>query len=422
MAMFEVSEDAQNNARIMVIGVGGAGGNAVNDMLHLQDVEFAAANTDAQALKKMDANIARIQLGKEVTRGLGAGADPDVGRKSAQEDRETLRGMMEGADMVFITAGMGGGTGTGAAPVIAEIAKSLSILTVAVVTKPFTWEGKNRMSVAEEGIKELSLNVDSLITIPNNKLLKVLGKQISLLEAFKAANQVLQGAVQGVADLITRPGLINVDFADVRTVMSQTGMAMIGRGQSAGEQRAKEAAESAVSSPLLDDIDLKGAKGMLVNITAGYDLSLFEFESVGDVIRGYTSEDATVVVGAVLDPEMADDLSVTVVATGLDYATEVALPKKRVDDQQPYNVSDHVNEEGSVDYEALDRPALLRRKNIDSINTSVDVKAKEPETNHLSEGDESYFDIPTYLRRREATCSDSDSEQESSSTDEHETV
>lgn len=398
--MFEVSEDAQNNARIIVIGIGGAGGNALNDMLHLQDVEFIAANTDAQALKKTDAKVGRVQLGKEITRGLGAGADPEIGRRSAQEDRETIRGMLEGADMIFITAGMGGGTGTGAAPVIAEIAKSLNILTLAVVTKPFSWEGKKRMMLAEEGIKTLTQHVDSLITIPNNKLLKVLGKQISLLEAFKAANQVLQGAVQGVADLITRPGLINVDFADVRTVMSQTGMAMIGRGQASGEQRAKEAAESAVSSPLLDDIDLKGAQGMLVNITAGYDLSLFEFESVGDVIRGYTSEDATVVVGAVLDPEMADDLSVTVVATGLGYASE--KPKKP---QRAYDVGDHVTQEGSVDYEALDRPALLRRKNIDRIETSVDAKPQESDAEHMMEGGQHYFDIPTYLRRQEEAAS-----------------
>lgn len=326
--MFELSESTSNNAVIKVIGVGGGGNNAVEHMMqeNIDGVEFICANTDAQALKNSNAQVV-IQLGEEITKGLGAGADPEIGRKSAEENRERIHEVLAGADMVFITAGMGGGTGTGAAPIFAQIAKELGILTVAVVTKPFSFEGKKRLQVAEEGIKALSKQVDSLITIPNNKLLTVLGKDITLLNAFKVANNVLLGAVQGIAELITRPGLINVDFADVRTVMSEMGMAMMGTGVSAGDDRAKEAARAAISSPLLEDIDITDAEGVLVNITAGLDMSIGEFEAVGEVIKSFASENATVVVGTVIDPEMADELRVTVVVTGLDKGISQTQPQ-----------------------------------------------------------------------------------------------
>ncbi|XQW84421.1 cell division protein FtsZ [Thalassotalea piscium] len=316
--MFELMEDHNEEAVIKVIGVGGGGGNAVEHMVSqtIEGVEFITANTDSQALRNSSANVT-LQLGCDVTKGLGAGANPEIGRRSAEEDRETIKQALQGADMVFIAAGMGGGTGTGAAPVVAEIAKEMGILTVAVVTKPFPFEGKKRMNYADQGIEFLSKNVDSLITIPNEKLLKVLGPGTSLLDAFKAANNVLLGAVQGIAELITRPGLINVDFADVRTVMSEMGTAMMGSGISSGEDRAEEAAEAAISSPLLEDVDLAGARGILVNITAGMDISIDEFEKVGNAVKAFASENATVVVGAVIDPEMTEDLRVTVVATGI---------------------------------------------------------------------------------------------------------
>jgi cell division protein FtsZ len=316
--MFELMENHSEEAVIKVVGVGGGGGNAVEYMVasNIEGVEFIAANTDAQALRNSSAHVT-LQLGANVTKGLGAGANPDVGRRSAEEDRDTIKKTIMGADMVFIAAGMGGGTGTGAAPIVAQVAKELGILTVAVVTKPFPFEGKKRSNYADEGINELAKHVDSLITIPNDKLLKVLGKGTSLLDAFKAANNVLLGAVQGIAELITRPGLINVDFADVRTVMSEMGTAMMGTGRSSGPDRAEEAAEQAISSPLLEDIDLSGAKGILVNITAGLDLTIEEFEIVGNAVKAFASENATVVVGAVIDPEMSDELRVTVVATGI---------------------------------------------------------------------------------------------------------
>jgi cell division protein FtsZ len=316
--MFELMENHSEEAVIKVVGVGGGGGNAVEYMVasNIEGVEFIAANTDAQALRNSSAHVT-LQLGANVTKGLGAGANPDVGRRSAEEDRDTIKKTIMGADMVFIAAGMGGGTGTGAAPIVAQVAKELGILTVAVVTKPFPFEGKKRSNYADEGINELAKHVDSLITIPNDKLLKVLGKGTSLLDAFKAANNVLLGAVQGIAELITRPGLINVDFADVRTVMSEMGTAMMGTGRSSGPDRAEEAAEQAISSPLLEDIDLSGAKGILVNITAGLDLTIEEFEIVGNAVKAFASENATVVVGAVIDPDMSDELRVTVVATGI---------------------------------------------------------------------------------------------------------
>jgi cell division protein FtsZ len=316
--MFELVENYTPSAMIKVIGVGGGGGNAVAQMIDaaIEGVEFVAANTDAQALRQFKGKTI-LQIGSSVTKGLGAGANPEVGRQAALEDRDHIMEMLSGADMVFITAGMGGGTGTGAAPVIAQAAKELGILTVAVVTKPFHFEAKRRMTIAEKGIEELAAHVDSLITIPNSKLADVLGGETLLLNAFKAANDVLQGAVQGIAELITRPGLINVDFADVRTVMSEMGMAMMGAGQSSGDDRAIMAAQAAIGSPLLEDINLSGACGILVNITAGTNLTMKEFEEVGGTVSDLASEDATVVMGTVIDPDMGDDLRVTVVATGL---------------------------------------------------------------------------------------------------------
>ncbi len=315
---FELVENYTPGATIKVVGIGGGGGNAVSQMVEtsIEGVEFICVNTDSQALRNF-AGKSVLQIGSSVTKGLGAGANPEVGRQSALEDRERIAEMLSGSDMVFITAGMGGGTGTGAAPVIAQTAKEMGILTVAVVTRPFPFEGQRRMAVAQQGIDELGHHVDSLITIPNAKLLSVLGNEISLLNAFKAANQVLSGAVQGIAELITRPGLINVDFADVRTVMSEMGMAMMGSGTASGEDRALMAAQAAIGSPLLEDVNLNGACGILVNVTAGMNMTMKEFEEVGSTIADLASDDATVVIGTVIDPDMSDDIRVTVVATGL---------------------------------------------------------------------------------------------------------
>lgn len=320
MNVFDLAEEnLSDNAVIKVVGVGGGGGNAVKHMLesNLDGVEFICANTDSKALLGLDSGIT-LQLGNTVTKGLGAGANPNIGRDSALEDQEKITELLTGADMVFITAGMGGGTGTGAAPVIAKVARELGILTVAVVTKPFPFEGRRRAKVAEEGIKELRDNVDSLITVPNERLLPVLGKNISLLKAFGEANNVLLNAVQGITDLIMRPGLINVDFADVQTVMKEMGMAMMGSGSATGEDRSRVAAEAAIHNPLLEDINLKGARGVLVNITANDEVGLSEFTEVGNIIEEYASEDATVVIGCAIDPSVGDEMRVTVVATGLE--------------------------------------------------------------------------------------------------------
>ena len=316
--MFELMDAHSQSAVIKVIGVGGGGGNAVAHMVNagIEGVDFICANTDAQALNSARVRTA-LQIGCNITKGLGAGADPDIGRQAAMEDRDRIQEVIEGADMLFITTGMGGGTGSGATPVVAQVAKELGILTVAIVTKPFVMEGRKRMAVAEQGIAELGKYVDSLITIPNEKLLTVLGGETTLLDAFRSANQVLQGAVQGIAELITCPGLINVDFADVRTVMAEMGMAMMGSGSSSGEDRAREAAEAAISSPLLEDINLAGANGILVNVTAGTDLAIGEFQEVGNTIKEFSSENATIVMGTVIDPNMTDMIRVTVVATGL---------------------------------------------------------------------------------------------------------
>ncbi|POP53557.1 cell division protein FtsZ [Zhongshania marina] len=383
--MFELVDNVPQNAVIKVVGVGGGGGNAVKHMIasNVDGVDFICANTDAQALTNVSSKTV-LQLGTTITKGLGAGANPEIGRQSAMEDRDRIAEALQGADMVFITAGMGGGTGTGAAPVVAQVAKELGILTVAVVTKPFPFEGKKRMAVALEGMKELRQHVDSLITIPNEKLLPVLGKNTSLLDAFKAANDVLLGAVQGIADLIIRPGMINVDFADVRTVMSEMGMAMMGSGIATGENRAREAAEAAIRSPLLEDVNLQGARGILVNITAGLDLSLGEFNDVGDTIEEFASENATVVVGTVIDPDMVDELRVTVVATGLDGVGQEA-PLKVVESRPV--------EARSTDYRKLDRPTVMR-------NNQQAAVARDVAPAPMADKDMEYLDIPAFLRRQ----------------------
>ena len=382
--MFELMDSYSQNAIIKVLGVGGGGGNAVQHMVEaeIEGVEFVCANTDAQALTNMSARTT-LQLGSGITKGLGAGANPDIGRQAAMEDRDRIQEVIEGSDMLFITACMGGGTGTGAAPVVAQVAKELGILTVAVVTKPFPFEGGKRLAAADRGLAELGQYVDSLITIPNEKLLSVLGKDVSLLNAFKAANNVLQGAVQGIAELITRPGLINVDFADVRTVMSEMGMAMMGSGVSSGQDRAREAAEAAVHSPLLEDIDLMGANGILVNVTAGLDLAIGEFEEVGNTVKEFASRDATVVVGTVIDPEMHDELRVTVVATGLASQLE-----KKEEKPEPVKLVQR-NKTGEVDYTQLDRPAVIRRR-----------ASGDPLPPPKTADDMDYLDIPAFLRRQ----------------------
>ena len=379
--MFELMDNYSQTAVIKVVGIGGGGGNAVEHMVqqNIEGVDFICANTDAQAMKNSSAKTL-LQLGSNITKGLGAGANPEVGRQAAMEDRERIQEMLSGADMVFITAGMGGGTGTGGAPIVAQVAKEMGILTVAVVTKPFPFEGKKRLDIALNGTDELKSFVDSLITIPNEKLLSVLGKNISLLDAFKAANDVLLGAVQGIAELITRPGLINVDFADVRTVMSEMGMAMMGTGRASGEDRAREAAEAAIASPLLEDVNLSGARGILVNVTAGLDMSIGEFEEVGNTIKEFASENATVVVGTVIDPDMTGELRVTLVATGLG-------GQKISSGEKPKLVVDRAND-GKVDYSAYERPTAIRNK-VSGDGTEV-----------AAEAGMDYLDIPAFLRRQ----------------------
>ncbi len=393
-----LGEENQQVANIKVLGVGGGGSNAIEHMINekIHGVTFLCANTDLQALQRSKAHM-NIQLGQEITKGLGAGANPDVGRQAACETQEQIKQAIAGTDMLFITAGMGGGTGTGGAPVVAEIAKEMGILTVAVVTKPFVFEGKKRMDYAEVGIVELSKHVDSLIIIPNNKLLSVLGKSVTLLSAFRAANAVLQGAVEGVANLITQPGLINVDFADVRAVMSEMGMAMMGTGSAKGDDRAKSAANLAVSSPLLEDIDLSGAKGVLVNITAGSDMSIGEFEVVGDTIRSFTSEQATVVVGTAIDPEMVDEMHVTVVVTGLDQTEAPAEPpvvEKKAVQEKLNALRSSSPTSGSSEWKSFDRPTITR------------LKSSEKDTNKAAassdDEDSTYLDIPAFLRRQES--------------------
>ena len=382
--MFELVDDAAESAVIKVIGVGGGGGNAVEHMVsqNIEGVDFICANTDAQALKNLSAKTL-LQLGSAITKGLGAGADPIRGKDAAVEDRERIAEVLQGADMVFIAAGMGGGTGTGAAPIVAEIARDLGILTVAVVTKPFIFEGKKRMKIAQAGIAELAKNVDSLITIPNQKLLAIMGEDKPLLEAFEAVDNVVLGAVQGIADLIIRPGMINVDFADVRTVMSEMGMAMMGSGIATGESRARQAAEAAVRSPLLEDVDFHGARGILVNIAAGASVTLGEFSEVGATIEDFASENATIVVGTVIDPGMEEQLRVTVVATGL---SSDKYDKQKVVKNSPEPL---VTGDGTVTYEGFDTPTITR-------NALVEGGAEETSNNK----DLDYLDIPAFLRRQ----------------------
>ena len=384
--MFEIVDREPENAIIKVIGVGGGGGNAVEHMVRqdIEGVEFISANTDAQALKNLNSRTL-LQLGSGVTRGLGAGANPTIGKDAAEEDRDRIAEVLNGADMAFITAGMGGGTGTGAAPIVAEIAQQLGILTVAVVTKPFMFEGKKRMKIAEEGISELSKNVDSLITIPNEKLLAIVGEDTPLLEAFANVDDVLCGAVQGIADLIIRPGMINVDFADVRTVMSEMGMAMMGSGYAAGKGRARNAAEAAIRSPLLEDVDFTGAKGVLVNIAAGSDISLGEFSEVGGTVEEFACKNATVVVGTVIDENMGDKLRVTVVATGLGNKNQQDTTPRIAD-----VVKRAVAGDGVPDYSDFDRPTVIRNAVVNGTE-EVDLQADK---------DLEYLDIPAFLRRQ----------------------
>jgi cell division protein FtsZ len=388
--MFELMESHSEEAVIKVIGVGGGGGNAIEHMVaqNIEGVEFIAINTDAQVLRSSSANVT-LQIGSGVTKGLGAGANPNIGRQAAEEDRETIRQALEGADMVFITAGMGGGTGTGAAPEVAKIAKELGVLTVAVVTKPFPFEGKKRTDFAEQGIEELSKYVDSLITIPNEKLLKVMGKGTPLLQAFSAANDILSGAVQGIAELITRPGLINVDFADVRTVMSEMGTAMMGHGSASGEDRAEEASESAIACPLLEDIDLSGARGILVNITAGPDFSIDEFETVGNAVKAFASENATVVVGTVIDMDMTDELRVTVVATGIgaEKKPDISLVSNRANKVMVDN--------NEFKFQANGSHAMPSSNVVPEVSKTVAIEEKPLQGNDLE-----YLDIPAFLRKQ----------------------
>ncbi|MEN9727198.1 MAG: hypothetical protein RL434_1564 [Pseudomonadota bacterium] len=409
--MFELMDAYGQSAVIKVIGIGGGGGNAVQHMLtaQIEGVEFVCANTDSQALRSSSVKTV-LQLGGDITKGLGAGANPDIGRQAALEDRDRISDVLDGADMVFITAGMGGGTGTGAAPVVAQIAKEMGVLTVAVVTRPFPFEGRKRMEIANQGIRELTQYVDSLITIPNEKLLSVLGRDISLLNAFKAANDVLLGAVQGIAELITCPGLINVDFADVRTVMSEMGMAMMGSGRGKGPSRARDAAEAAVSSPLLEDINLAGARGILVNITSGSDITMGEFEEVGETVRRFASDNATVVVGTVIDDHMEGEVRVTVVATGigsdLGKPGETKAPESRASYQE------------SRQREAVREPvreSAPRAENITVISRKTEPEAdavappEKPEKpvakrNRIDPPESlpktDYLDIPAFLRRQ----------------------
>jgi len=406
--MFELVDSINDSPVIKLIGVGGGGSNAVQHMVAsgIEGVDFICANTDAQALKSMNAQTV-LHIGQSITKGLGAGANPEIGRQAAMEDRDRIQDLIEGTDMLFITAGMGGGTGTGAIPVVAQIAREMGVLTVAVVTKPFPFEGSKRMRMAEAGIEELRGQVDSLITIPNEKLLSVLGKNISLLDAFRAANDVLRGAVQGIAELITNPGLINVDFADVRTVMSEMGLAMMGSGIGRGDERATEAAEMAISSPLLEDIDLAGARGILVNITAGLDMAIGEFEEVGNVVRSFAADDATVVVGTAIDEALEGELRVTVVATGLGQQQQAqqlrSVQRSVVNGAPTYPTAGGNNGNGGQNqgrqvrantpspYDNYEKPTVVRKTAHGASQGTGPANAGH---------DVEYLDIPAFLRRQ----------------------
>ena len=377
MPMFELMDSGAQDAVIKVIGVGGGGGNAVQHMVNsgIAGVDFICTNTDAQALGRFD-GAKSLQIGSNITKGLGAGATPEIGQQAALEDRELIQEAIENSDMLFVTAGMGGGTGTGAAPVVAQIAREMGILVVGVVTKPFAFEGSARMKIAMQGIKELTSHVDSLITIPNDKLLDVYGRDFDLMNAFNGANDVLCGAVQGITELITNPGVINVDFADVRTVMSQNGMGMMGSGLATGPTRASDAAEAAVASPLLEDVNISGARGILVNVT-GTNLTLGEFEDIGAIISSFASEEAIVVMGTAIDPELEDELRVTVVATGLGHQ----VPNK---DKDPMKIVRR-NTTGDVDYGDYEKPTVQRKKALGDVASSLD---------------DEMLDIPAFLRRQ----------------------
>ena len=419
--MFQYDANQNQAAVIKVMGVGGGGGNAVDHMMNanIQGVEYICANTDAQVLSKMGAKNT-IQLGTEITKGLGAGTNPDIGRQAAQEDRDHIAQVIGGADMLFLTAGMGGGTGTGAIPVIASIAKDLGVLTVAVVTKPFPFEGGKRRKVAEDGLVELRQQVDSVIVIPNEKLLTNLPTNVTMLQAFKAANDVLKNAVQGIAEIITNPGLINVDFADVRSVMSEMGQAMMGTGSAHGENRAADAARLATESPLLDDVNLKGARGILCNITAGSDLSMQEFETVGDVLENISATDANVVLGTSINNEMEGEIRVTVVASGLE-GERVRKPMRVV-----RSTDNRKSAEAKTGYGQYEKPALersgsnrkvSRMRKTETADSGPSVREREPrefesrrtnsrpdpvsyDTSASKDGEMSYLDLPTFLRRQ----------------------
>ena len=386
--MFELVESVPKNAEIKVVGVGGGGCNAVRHMLdrNIEGVHLICANTDAQSMEKVD-GATTLQLGNNLTKGLGAGANPEIGRQAALEDKDRISQVLNGADMVFITAGMGGGTGTGGAPIVAEIAKQMGILTVGVVTRPFSFEGRKRMEIANEGIKLLREKVDSLIIVPNEKLLEVLGKDMNLLSAFKHANDVLFGAVKGITDLILLDGLMNVDFADVKTVMAEMGMAMMGSSESTGENRAVSAAEGAARCPLLEDADLQGARGILVNITSGHDLTLGEFQEVGNIIREFADEDATIIVGSVFDTEYEGTLRVTVVATGLVSSSTKSVSRPIKDSHTP-------RKPGEINWKALEKPTRARRAEFSAVANNVVDQSETAEVEH------DYLDVPAFLRRQ----------------------
>ena len=390
MPMFELMDSGAQEAVIKVIGVGGGGGNAVQHMVTsgINGVDFICTNTDAQALGRFD-GAKSLQIGSNITKGLGAGATPEIGQQAALEDRELIQEAISSTDMLFVTAGMGGGTGTGAAPVVAQIAREMGILVVGVVTKPFAFEGNARMKIAMQGIKELSSHVDSLITIPNDKLLDVYGRDFDLMNAFSGANDVLCGAVQGITELITNPGVINVDFADVRTVMSKMGMGMMGSGRAIGDNRAQEAAEAAIASPLLEDVDISGARGILVNVT-GANMTLGEFQDIGAVVNGFASDDATVVMGTAIDESLDGEIRVTVVATGLGQATKMQAPVQASAPAE-IKVVNKASEELAPSYKEFDKPTSIRNGNARGHGEAVSVNG---------EYDEDMLDIPAFLRRQ----------------------
>jgi len=381
--MFEFDENVDQVAKIKVVGVGGGGSNAVNTMIvaHIDGVEFMVANTDAQALRANQAAL-RVQLGPKLTKGLGAGANPEVGREAAEEDRARIKDLLEGADMVFIAAGLGGGTGTGAAPVIAEVAKEIGALTVAVVTKPFGFEGKQRMAKAVQGVEELKQIVDSLILIPNDRLSGLADKKMGILDAFKPADDVLRQAVQGISDLITTHGMINVDFADVKSAMSERGMAMMGIGVGEGENRAVTAAQQAISSPLLEEIDISGAKGVLVNVTGSSSMTMDDYQEVANIIHEKVHEDANIFIGLVINEDMGERIQVTAIATGFGCTFDTGQ-----------RTNSELGRPNTPSPTKIDRdiPAFIRNQNQDKPRASMRIG---------SYNEEEEYDIPTFLRKR----------------------